>query len=183
MQQISEQSERAIKQFLAEWWESLRWQARETVAGAEFPPQTPEQLYRQLLGQTLRKIAAAAEGLLPDTVAARDEVYGACQQICEWMWARPGMPANYHIPDGHNPAGANWWHSPIGKLVMAALIWCEGDEYISPSEAAELAGLNTSTISQWLKRGRLQAYLDPREPNPQRATRVRRSDVERLARK
>ena len=180
MAEISEQSKKAIQEFLAEWWADLTWKAHETVAGAQLPPQTPEQLYDQLFGATLRQIAAAAEGLLPDDDEVRAEVYEACQQVCEWMWARPGMPAQYYIPDGHNPAGANWWHTPIGWLVMSALAWCRGDEFISPSQAAKLAGVSPSAVSQWLKRGQLQMYLDPHEPNPQRATRLLRSDVERL---
>jgi hypothetical protein len=196
--QISEQSEKAIKEFLQFWWNDLHEKVRETVAGAQImtyaprandPDQgehrvcygTPDELYDQQLGLTLREIAAAAEGLIPTSDRAREIIYYACQDICELLWARPGMPTAYYIPDGRNPQGANWWETPIGRLVMAASIWTQGDELITVTQAAELAEVRSNTVSGWINRGRLQSYVDPHEPNPRKATRVRRSDVERLA--
>lgn len=175
MPAISEQSERAIKEFLAFWWADLTWKAHETVAGAQLPPQTPDQLYDQLLGLTLRDIAAAAEGLLPDE--RKGEAYEACQQLAEWMWARPGMPSAYTIP------WQEWAATPVGNLVLRAMLWLEGDELITMSEAAKLSRRRLQTISDMVARGTLTGYRDPDEPNPTKATRVRRSDVERLAQK
>lgn len=173
MAQISEQSERTIKAFLVEWWADLTWKVHETVAGAQLPPQTPEQLYNQLLGHTLRDLAAAAEGLLPDDDDLREEIYEGCQQLCEWMWARPGMPAHYHIP-------AEWWESPMGSIVFRAYVWAGKDELITMTEAAQLSGWTLQRLSNWAQAGRLSSWLDPAEPNPMRARRLRRSEVECL---
>lgn len=177
---ISEQSQQVIKQFLTEWWADLTWKAHETVAGAQLPRQTPEQLYDQLLGHTLRQIAAAAEGHLPDEM--RDEVHEACQQVCEWMWARPGMPAQYTIP------WQEWAATPMGSLVLRALLWAEGDELITMTQASELSGRSLADLSDLVRREagrpeekcRLHAYRDPMEPNPTKALRLRRSEVLRL---
>lgn len=172
---LSEQSQEAIKQFLQQWWESLRWQARETMAGAELPPQTPEALYHQLLGLTLREIAAAAEGLLPDDEFTRSTAYEAVQQVCEWMWARPGMPGAYDIP------WMQWSATPVGDLVVRAYVWATRDELMTLTEAARLSGKKIRNISQMVRTGILQGFTDPRESNPQRAKRVLRSAVEKLA--
>jgi hypothetical protein len=173
MPQISEQSERAIKEFLQFWWADLTWKAHETVAGAQLPLLTPDELYHQLLGHTLRQIAAAAEGLLPNDDDLRGEVYEGVQQLCEWMWARPDMPNSYHIP-------AEWWQSPIGSLAMRAYVWAAKDTLISLSEAARLSGRGLKRLSDMVAAGGLWSYKDPAEPNPRRATRVRRSEVEAL---
>ena len=87
---ISEQSQRAIKDFLQVWWEDLRWKVSQTMLGCEIPIFTPEQLYGSGFGLVLRQIANAAEGQAPDTEEERGEVYEACQGLAEWMWSRPG---------------------------------------------------------------------------------------------
>lgn len=166
--EISEQSKQAIMQFLGDWWHDLTWQAGQTVLGADLPHQTPEQLYDQLLGHTLRDIAAAAEGLLPDDL--RGETQDAVQTVCEWMWARPGMPATYAIP-------AEWWATPLGYLVLRAHMWAIGDELLTISQAAERSGRSISSLSQLVDRGRLTGYRDPAEPNPTKATRVSRRQL------
>lgn len=173
---ISAQAEKNIKEFLEQWWTSLAWQVRETLLGTELPHATAEQLYDSGLGVVLRQIAAAAEGLYEE----RDEdiageVHEACQQVAEWMWARPGNPSTYSIP-------ADWWATPIGNLVIRALIWSEGDELITLSEAHEISGRTLSGLSQLIARQKLTAYRDMGEPNPQKRTRVRRSEVEKLKR-
>jgi len=83
------------------------------------------------------------------------------------------MPTNYHIP-------SEWWETPIGALTLRALIWAEGDVLITLSEAAEITGRTLSNLSQLLTRGKLTQYRDQAEPNPQKQTRVRRSEVEGL---
>jgi hypothetical protein len=103
----------------------------------------------------------------------RGGVHEACQQVAEWMWARPGCPSVYHIPE-------EWWITPIGNLVLRGLLWSEGDELITVSQAAEMAGLTVSAVSQWIVRGKVTAYRDLSEPNTQRQTRVKRSDVEKM---
>lgn len=169
----SEQSKQIILEFLGQWWHELSWQAHETLLGTQLPRATPEQLYDSGLGSVLQQIASAAEGLLSDSEELRGEVHEACQQVAEWMWARPGMPSAYNIP-------AEWWATPLGNLVLRALLWAENDELLTVSEAAELVGLSVSAVSQWIVRGKLTAYRDLSETNPQRQTRVRRSEVASL---
>lgn len=170
---ISEKSKQTITEFLNQWWSSLQWQVQETLLGTQLPHTTGEKLYESGLGSVLRQIAAGAEGLLPDDEATRGETHEACQQVAEWMWARPGMPGAYHIPD-------EWWITPLGNLVWRALLWSEGDELLTVTQAAELAGVSVSAVSQWLMRGKLTTYRDLSEANPQRQTRVRRSEIEKL---
>jgi hypothetical protein len=168
---ISEKSEKAIKEFLEEWWGDLVWQASQTVMFAELPPMDAEQLYLQPFGDSLRQIAAAAEGLLPDDL--RGETHDAVQTLCEWMFARPGMGAEYGIP-------ASWWATPVGSLAIRALVWAEGDRLISMTEAAEISGRSLSSLSQLISRGKLNSYPDPGEPNPTRARRVLESEIREL---
>ncbi len=169
---ISESSQTAIREFLAAWWGSLMWQAHETVAGAQLPHVPPAQLYDQLFGLQLREIAAAAEGLLPDNEVTRGETLEAVQSVCEWMFARPGMPSAYHIPP-------EWWETPVGWLCLRAHVWARGDELITLSEAERISGESLSSLSQRIDRGALTGYRVPAEvePNPQRRTRVLRSEI------
>lgn len=172
---ISERTEQVIKQFLVGWWGDLSWQVRETMLGVEIPPQTDKALYDSGFGLVLRQMANAAEGQAPDTDQERGEVYECCQQVAEWMWARPGMPSSYQIP----PA---FWQSDIGNLCLRALVWAQQDELIRPSEAARMLGCDPSSVSQYLARGKLTRYEDNSEFNHQRRTRLRRSEVEQFKR-
>lgn len=171
---LCEQAQKDIKQFLQDWWSNLSWQVRETLLGTEIPHASAQQLYDSGLGSVLRQIAAAAEGLLTDNEDIRADVHEACQQVAEWMWVRPGMPSTYHIP-------AEWWTTAIGHLVIRALIWSENDELITLSQAAKITGRTLSGLNHLVVRGKLTGYRDPAEPNPQKATRLRRSEVEKLS--
>jgi len=172
---ISEQSKQAITEFLQEWWESLRWQASQSVAGAELRPMTKEDLYGHLLGLNLQEIAAAAEGLLPDDPDTRATVYEGVQTLCEWMWARPGMPNIYSIP------WDKWSATPMGWIVLRALVWAQDDQLLTITEAARKIGRTIDSVSQAVKRGALPAYTDPTEINPRRSRRVRLSEAKRWA--
>jgi len=171
--EINASSKKIIEEFLAEWWQTLNWQASQTVVGAELPHMTPEQLYDQLLGQNLREIAAAAEGLVERNEASADETLAAVQELCEWMFARPGLPSAYHIPE-------DWWASPMGNLALRAHLWAGGDELITLSQAVEISGKSVSSLSQMISRRKIAGYPDPNEPNPQRRTRVLRREIEAL---
>jgi len=173
MTEISDTSKQIITQFLQDWWHDLTRQAHETVAGAQLPILDGVLLYEQLLGHELRIIAAAAEGLLPDDDDARDEAQGAAQSLCEWMWARPGMPSAYHIPP-------EWWGSPMGNLALRAHFWAGRDELITLSQAAKIAGRSIGDLSNMIRRGRISGYPDPSEPNPTHRTRVSRREIAAL---
>lgn len=55
-------------------------------------------------------------------------------------------------------------------------VWRDPD-WISQTEAAELAQVPTTTLRNAVRDGRLSTWEDPDEPNPQRRTRVRKSEV------
>jgi hypothetical protein len=173
---ISEQSQTVIKEFLQQWWEDLRWKARETTLGTEFLPMlSQDDLYYSGLGGVLRQIAEAAEGQLKRTEENAGEVQERCQTVAEWMWARPGMPGNYYIPP-------EFWSTPIGSLTLQAHLWARRDELLTPTQATEVSGHSSSALSQLADRGKLTTYLAPvkDEPNPQRRTRYMRSEIEAL---
>lgn len=51
------------------------------------------------------------------------------------------------------------------------------DDWITQTEAAELAGVPHSTIRSAVQKGQLRTWQDPAEANPQRRTRVSRQEV------
>ncbi len=168
---ISERSKQIIMTWLQQWLEHLSRQAQEMVVND--CRATPEQLYDSPLGKTLCSIAAAAEGLLP--AGRKAEVRETCREICKWTWAKPGTATDKcRIP------WEEWSATAMGNLILQATLWAEDDELITMSEAEAISGRSLSDLSQRINRGKLQGYRDPHESNPQRATRVRRSEVLRL---
>jgi hypothetical protein len=78
-----------------------------------------------------------------------------------------------------------FWQSDFGKLVQAVQLWLEGDALITLREAAQVLRGSTEdrdliAINGYIKRGKLTEFVDPSEPNPQKARRVRRGEVEGL---
>jgi len=78
--------------------------------------------------------------------------------------------AFYTIPD-------TWYETKMGGLWLRAFVRLQGDELITITEAARLASVTVAAMSERIAKGKLPAYPDPNEPNPQRRQRVRRSDV------
>ena len=173
MIKVSQRAEEAIKVFLIEWWNDLSWKVRETVAGEQIRIMEVDELYGQLFGHTLQEIAAAAEGLLPDNDDTRGEILEACQQVCEWMWARPAMPASYSIPNA-------WWESDLGFIVLQAHFWAMQDELITLTQASALTGRSLSGLGAMVDRGKITGYRDPGEPNSRRRTRVSKREIMQL---
>lgn len=54
------------------------------------------------------------------------------------------------------------------------------DDAITVTEAAQMLGVTTQAISGRIARGKIYGFTDPDEPNPQKATRVSRSDIGNL---
>ena len=96
-------------------------------------------------------------------------IYEICQGMAEWVFGIPGWHT-YHIPDA-------WYEHPMGALWAAAFVRVQGDELITITEAAELAGVSVQAMSQRVKRGTLPSFVDPAAPQRQGRTLVRRSDV------
>lgn len=175
--------------FLRDYWQSRRWELEQEFGITNLPlavereprdedrtleadtGHSPLYLPRTFFAEKLSLIARAAAGecdRADGELAA--EVYDCCQALIEHLFAVPGLGAVYEIPQ-------RFWQTPIGEIFALAFIWLERDELISLAEAAKISGKSISTISSRVKRGSLRSYPDPREPNPQRRLRVRRSDV------
>jgi hypothetical protein len=97
------------------------------------------------------------------------EIREICQSLAEWLFALPGHAA-YTIPD-------DWYEDPLGALWAAALVRAEGDQLITISEAAALAGVSQPAISARIDRGTLRAYHNPASGSRQGRRLVRRSDI------
>jgi hypothetical protein len=73
------------------------------------------------------------------------------------------------------------------QVIQRCQLWLNKDELITLSEAARIlrGEANDTTlryVNEKIQRGKLKRYIDPNEPNPQRAGRVSRKDVEGLVR-
>ena len=176
MTTISDKSKQIIIQFLEEWWGDLTWKVRETKIGTELPYSTGEELLGTGFGWLLQDIAKIAETRPAWDADTAGETLDACQQVCEWMFARPGMPGAYQIPQ-------EFWGIPIGDLVLRSHLWARRDELLTLSEASEITGRSLSDLSNMVDRGKLAAFPAPDERNPQRSARVTRSQVEALPKK
>lgn len=78
-----------------------------------------------------------------------------------------------------------FWDTDFGQLVQRVSMWLECDELITLSEAAMILrgsceDRDLIAVNGYIKRGRLNEFTDPDEPNPQRARRVRKSEVEAI---
>jgi hypothetical protein len=159
--EISEKNKVAIEEFMWDWQQTLLNQVGEPVSTKRF----------SAIRKMLEDIAAVAEGICER--ADKDEISGNVDQIRDLIWSRPGMPARYIIP-------STWWTTPIGNLSLQAEIWAADDKLITLSQAAKICGKSLSALSQQIDRGRLTAYPDLNEPNPQRRMRVRWSEIQRM---
>lgn len=73
----------------------------------------------------------------------------------------------------------------LQEVVDHVQLWLERDELITLSEAATILrgtadNRDLVAINGYIERGRLSVLRDPNEPNPTKARRVRRSEVEKL---
>ena len=98
----------------------------------------------------------------------------------------PATRKRWFVPESLVRRAATERGATIINLAAAALReWCEeggfvpwrDPDWISQSAAAEDVGVPASTIHNAVRTGKLATWDDPDEPNPQRRTRVRRSEV------
>jgi hypothetical protein len=171
MARISETAEREIRILLTSWWLAVNQQlAAVTGASIQIGEAPVEMLLSSEIGLRLAHIASACEGLLewkPDTAAA---VVADCQAFQAWL---NHAPITHRTPD-------EFWATPVGYMVLRALMWAEQDQLISLRDAAEISGMSLSVLSQRISRGQIPGYRDPKEKNPQRARRIRLSDLQQL---
>lgn len=174
---MTDKNEAIIKAFLLDWQNQLRWRINETVITIGLHLERKlnldaENLYTQPFGYLLRRIAAAAEGEIPQTPENQDEIYKAGETLHKLLFDVPGMPAM--------DAPAEWWMTPMGNLALRAYYWATGDELITVTQASQITGYSLSYLSQLISRRKLTGYPDPNEPNPTRRTRLSRREVEAL---
>jgi len=67
------------------------------------------------------------------------------------------------------------------KVIVMKSIDVPAEGVMTLTEAGARLGLSVTSVNGLLQRGRLRWIVDPREPNPTRASRVLRVDVEREA--
>jgi hypothetical protein len=173
MKEIPEHYLQTIHNFLDAYWFRRGWEIRETVAGVELPHVAPDVLHSNLLAQQLGDIARMAADQWPDSQQARDVVMESIQDLCERLFAAPGMPTTYRIP-------AEFWGTPLGEMMARALARVRGDDLITITEAAEILGVGTAAISHRIASGDLTAIPDFNEANPRKRNRVLRSEIEAL---
>jgi len=162
-----------IQQFLMEYWRKRTWEIEQAVLGVQVQLVASDALYNSALADQLAEIARLAAGELDVESALAMGVSEGIQDLCERLFAAPGMGYSYRIP-------REFWDSPLGAIVGKAHFRLRGDDLITITEAADILGVVVSAISNRIDRGHLDAYRDPDEPNPQRARRVLRSQIESL---
>jgi hypothetical protein len=171
MEAISRTADNEIKKLLANWWTAVNQQlAAVTGAAVQIGDAPVDVLYASEIGQRLARIAAAAEGLLPWSEVTARKILDDCRGFEAWL---NQTPITHKTPE-------EFWATPVGYMVLRAQIWAEQDRLISLSEAAEESGMSLSVLSQRISRGQIMGYRDPQEKNPQRARRIRLSDLTQL---
>ncbi len=174
MSDISAKAENEIRAYLVQWWTAVRQQLGQATGNSvQIGQEAPlEVLMASDIGQRLVRIAEAAEGLRAWSAEAAQAILGDCAAFEAWL---NQSPITHQTPD-------EFWNTPIGFMVLRARLWAELDRLTSLKEAAELSGLSLSSLSQRVSRGQMKYYRDPYEANPQRARRIRLTDLEHFIR-
>lgn len=175
--------ETIVRDFTREYIERrLLWQLGQIIPGADMHEQAQavlQHLYSDppaaslrhtMEPQEWRTMAFYGAGLIS---AEADEINEICQGLAEWLFAVPGGSYSYTIPD-------DWAEHPMGALWWNAIIRAQGDELITLSGAAEIAGVTVQAISQRIDAGSLRAYTNPAAGKRQGRQLVRRSDIEAI---
>lgn len=175
---------KVVGDFASEFWRDRAWQISQMLPFADMTslllqanvriPHGEDWLMRGMEPQEWLLMARAGLGLVEADNDTKGEVYEVCQGLAEWLFHTPGGSGVYTIPD-------TWADHPLGQLWHLAMIWLAGDELITISEAAKLAGVTTQAIHGRIARGRLHVYIDPNAPAHQGRRLVRRSAVQEEA--
>ena len=174
MIQIHPSAETEIKQLLESWWSAINRQlAAATGAAVLIGPAPLDMLYTSEIGQRMQHIAAAADDQLEWSEETARAICEDCRAFEAWL---NQTPITHTTPE-------EFWATPMGYRVLRALVWAERDRLISLSEAAKQSGMSLSVLSQRISRGQIMSYRAPAEKNPQRARRIRRSDLNLLLHK
>ena len=170
--------ERIVRQFTMQYLErKLLWQLGQIVPGADQAPavrkalmqlysDAPDALQYTMEPQEWLTLALYGAGIIDGDPAEMQEIV---QSMAEWLFSLPTFN-RYDIP-------AWWSETEMGALWWQAVIRIQGDELITISQAAELAGVTVQAISQRIKTGSLDAFTDPLAPVRQGRQLVRRRDI------
>jgi len=173
------QVERIVREFTRQYIERrLLWQLGQIVPGADDVPavraallklygEAPDGLRYTMEPQEWRTLALYGAGVIDADPGEMQEIV---QGMAEWFFSLP-THNRYEIP-------AYWADTELGALWWSAVIRIQGDELITLTEAASIAGVSVQAISQRIKAGTLEAFVDPLAPSRQGRQLVRRSDVE-----
>ncbi len=172
MATISAGAEKEIMALLASWWAAVNQQlAAATGNEVQIGPEAPlDLLFASEVGQRLARVAEAAENGANWSADRAQSILADCAAFEAWF---NGTPITHRTPE-------EFWNTPVGYLILRARLWAGQDRLISLKEAAELSGLSLSSLSQRISRGQMQFYRDPYEPNPQRARRIRLTDLDQF---
>ncbi len=130
--------------------------------------------------EQVRLLVRVANGDIPGDLADEDclaDVEEAIDSICQALFAAPGSPRRYTIPN-------SFWDTDLGQVIRQCQMWQRGDDLITFTEAAEIMWPDQDVqaarmrIKRMVERGELTGYTDPRASNPQHAARVSRLEVE-----
>jgi len=174
MAAISVTAESEIKTFLTSWWTTVNQQiAAATRNQVQIGQDAPlDLLFVSEIGQRLVRIAEAAENQRPWSPETAQAVLADCDAFEAWL---NQTPVAHRTPE-------EFRNTSIGHIVLQARLWADQDQLISLKDAAELSGLSLSSLSQRISRGQMKFYRDPHEPNPQRARRIRLTDLDQFIR-
>lgn len=174
-----EEYQEIIKQFVVEYFNDRKWQIENNFFIFLDPHPQIIHIHKEPLstpfGQQLVEIARAAAGLMEDDPEGfnRGTVYEGIQNLCEQLFAPPGLGSAYTIP-------ASFWEHPLGQMVSVAMLWVQQDELITQAEAAKIKGVGIQNINQAIQMGRLRSFKNPNANERQGRTLVSRRDVEKL---
>lgn len=168
--QIPEQYRETVLAFLRQYFDDETWRLRNhfgvELALSDLPAGDDDYL-RLMIAESCEQIAIAATGKTRGL--DRSEVDEHVQGLVEKLFSAPGE-ATYEIPK-------SFWLSDFGNMVLLALVWAQGDELITVSEAVELTGRRHDFFTHAAQRGKLTTYPDKNEPNPTKRTRLLKSEV------
>lgn len=174
-----EEYQEIIRQFVVEYFNRRKWQIENNFVIFLDPHPQIIQIHKDPLstpfGQQLVEIARAASGLIEDDPEGfnRGVVYEGIQDLCEQLFAPPGLGSAYTIP-------ASFWEHPLGQMVSVAMLWVQQDELITQAEAAKIRGVTTQAINQATRDGRLRSFKNPDANERQGRTLVSRRDVDKM---
>lgn len=143
------------------------------LTGEGFTPIPDEQLQASGMAWQLGYIARAAQGELPreDEEFHEEHILDGVDDVLRCLFWPPGIGNNYQIPE-------TFWSHPLGGMLARAILWAREGDLITLQQAADLRGVTAQAISNAVRDGRLNAYINPDAPARQGRTLVSRQEIE-----